>query len=60
MTIKKSKRPPLGIEPKHLWEEKRFDALTATICRYLESRWPLPREVVNEYNALSKKLEYES
>lgn len=54
----KSKIPPLGVMPREIWEEKRLDDLRAAICRFLEADWPIPEEIVSEFNEyVSKKSE---
>ena len=49
-----SAKPPLGIMPKHLWDEKRVDDLIHGMNRYIEARMPIPTEWVKEYNRLTK------
>ena len=48
-TLDESK-PPIGIMPRWLWEEKRRDELIKAITRCLEARHPILAEWVEEYN----------
>ena len=50
------RKPPLGIMPKHIWEDKRFSELIGAIKRYLDANMVVPVEWIDEYNELSKKL----
>ena len=50
------KKPPMGIMPRWLWDEKRQEELTAAMCRFFEVGRPVPAEWVDEYNELSEKL----
>jgi len=45
-------KPPIGIEPKFIWQEKRFKHLKEAINRYQESNLPLRQVWVTEYNEL--------
>lgn len=50
-------KPPLGIMPRHLWEEKRMIHIAEAIKRYAEVGKAIPQEWVDEYNELAKKRE---
>lgn len=45
-------KPPLGIMPRKLWEEKRLDDLRQAITLFAEHNRPVPVEWVEEYNEL--------
>lgn len=45
-------KPPLGIMPKYIWDEKRLDNLLAAIGRYSAVKKPIPELWVEEYNQL--------
>lgn len=49
------KMPPLGIEPRYLWDERRMKLLYAAIERYKQEQYPAPREWYEEYNELRDK-----
>ena len=51
-----SSKPPLGIIPKNLHEEKRLDKLRRAIQRYFDAELKLPVEWVMEYNELTDKV----
>lgn len=53
----KSKRPPSGITPRFLWDEKRRDDIRGAIIRYLDADKPIPPEWVEEYNELRRSDE---
>lgn len=48
-------RPPLGIVPKYIWQDKRRSEIIQAICRYLNVNLPVPVEWIEEYNELTKK-----
>lgn len=52
----KSARPPLGVRPRFVVEEERIIELKAAIVRYVNDSWPIPYEIMREYNALVAKL----
>ncbi len=43
------KKPPLGIIPKKIHDEKRFKELCAAIKRYQVANLPIPAEWWDEY-----------
>ena len=45
-------KPPIGIIPKHIHQEKRFVDLCGAICRYYEAGLQIPIEWIEEYNEL--------
>lgn len=45
-------KPPLGVMPKYIWDEKRIDELREAIQRYLKGFYSIPIEWVDEYNKL--------
>lgn len=47
-----NKKPPLGIEPKWMWEERRLEDLKKTIERYYKNGLVIPIEWIEEYNDL--------
>lgn len=44
------KKPPIGIEPRNIWEKKRIKALKAAIKRYVDADMEVPIEWVKELN----------
>jgi hypothetical protein len=54
--MKRSSIPPLGVRPRFVVDEDRIREIEAGIGRFLEAKWPIPIEVVNEYNELVDKL----
>lgn len=48
--------PPLGVTPKFVLEERRFNELKEAIGRFLEANWPIPSEILWEYNHMAGKL----
>ena len=57
--MKRTKMPPLGCKPLFILREERINELKAAICRYLSSNWPLPKEIIEEYDKLVEELEEE-
>ena len=49
-------KPPIGIEPKNVWESIRFKRLKEAMIRYLEADLDLPDEWKEEYNEFIKRL----
>ncbi|GED35004.1 hypothetical protein P9G84_31905 [Brevibacillus centrosporus] len=49
-------KPPLGLMPRKIWEEKRLDEVVSAIARYLNVNRTIPREWVEEYNELTERL----
>ena len=45
-----TKKPPIGIEPRNIWEKKRIKALKAAIKRYVDADMEVPIEWVKELN----------
>lgn len=58
--MKKTLKPPLGAMPRFLFEEARIAELQAAIGRYLSSNWPIPTELVEEYNELVDELPFDN
>ena len=58
--LKKSKIPPLGAIPRAIFERDKMDEriieLREAIKRFVDSNYPLPYKLVEEYNALTKDL----
>ena len=53
------KKPPLGLMPKNLHNEIRFDEVRFAIGRYKQAGLPIPLIWVEEYNAfLADNPEY--
>ena len=57
--MKRTKKPPLGCIPRIVVRDARIVALQQTIDRYMVDNWPIPMEIVEEYNELVKDLEVE-
>lgn len=49
-------KPPLGIEPKEIWEEKRCIDLKEAIDRRVNTEFEIPKEWVDEYYELAVKI----
>lgn len=47
-------KPPLGIEPKYIWEARRADDLRNAIYRYTNAGVEIPVRWIEEYNELIK------
>ncbi len=58
--MKKTLKPPLGVKPRWLFEEARIAELQAAIERFLSSNWPIPMEMVKEYNELVGRLPFDN
>lgn len=52
-----SKKPPLGVVSRDIWDRKRQEKLAAAMKRYLEAGEKIPSEWIAEYNEISDRLE---
>ncbi|MGE9751377.1 hypothetical protein ACQP3R_00265 [Bacillus inaquosorum] len=52
----KCTKPPLGVIPKWLHDERRAEELKAAIDRRLSANWHIPPEWIEEYNLLIRQL----
>ncbi len=50
------KKPPLGIMPRQIWMQKRFDDLIGTVDRFRQANTAVPREWYKEIGELALKL----
>lgn len=53
-----SSKPPLGVMPKKLWEEKRAKDLCEAIQRYLDNGRVIPKEWVDELLLRTKREDW--
>ncbi|EMT54729.1 hypothetical protein I532_03955 [Brevibacillus borstelensis AK1] len=51
-----SDRPPLGVMPRFLWEERRLDDLVSAMDLRLLARQEIPADWLTEYNELVRSL----
>ena len=58
--MKRSNVPPLGPRPLFVLEWERIAELKEAIHRFTEANWPLPKDLTDEYNRLTERLEQES
>jgi len=52
MPFKKQDKPPLGLTPRYLAEEKRLREVNEAIDRYLKAKLNVPMDWLNEQNYL--------
>ena len=52
-----SKKPPLGVMPRDIWDRKRQEELAEAMARYLEAGMKIPTEWIEEYNEISDRWE---
>lgn len=50
-----AKRPPLGVMPRYIWEERRLEELRDAIYRYISDVIHVPPAWIEEYNELIEK-----
>lgn len=48
-------RPPLGVMPKYIWDEKRMNHLKEAIDRYILANQNVPAEWISEYHDLMRE-----
>ena len=51
--------PPVGVKPRWLMDELRFDELVQAFGRRFKRCYPLPIEWVEEYNEICERLKSE-
>ena len=47
------KKPPLGVMPRYIWEEKRRQKLRKAITAYMEADLMVPESWIEEWNELT-------
>lgn len=52
-------KPPLGVMPRDIWEQKRKEELAEAMARYMEAGKRIPKEWLEEYNEISDRWEEE-
>ena len=52
-----TKKPPIGIIPRYIWELKRIKELKSAIRRFIAAGKQIPIEWVNEYNDFCRRYE---
>lgn len=52
-----TKKPPIGIIPRYIWELKRIKELKSAIRRFIAAGKEIPIEWVNEYNDFCRRYE---
>lgn len=50
--MKRIKKPPLGLTPKYLWDEKRLNELQRVIADYYNANLQINVDWIEEYNEL--------
>lgn len=50
----RSTKPPIGVMPKHIWDERRLSDLCQAITRYCNADLVIDIEWIKEYNELIK------
>lgn len=50
-----TKKPPLGVMPRDIWNHKRWTELSNAMQRYLEAGKPVPKEWMDEYIELCEE-----
>lgn len=54
------KKPPIGIEPRYVWEKKRIKELKSAIKRYIDAGIEVPIEWVTELNEFYRREKSEN
>lgn len=55
LDVSQSKKPPLGVMPRDIWNHKRWTELSEAMQRYLEAGKPVPKEWMDEYIELCEE-----
>ena len=48
-------KPPLGVNPRKLWDEQRLCELSGAVNRYLDARYQVPEAWLLELEELSRR-----
>lgn len=56
-TATKYERPPRGITPRFIHDEKRLQEINDAVIRYRMAKMPIPEAWVEEKNEIMKRLE---
>lgn len=54
--LKECTKPPLGVMPNWLHNERRAEDLKAAINRYIDANCEIPTEWIEEYNLLISSI----
>ena len=54
------KKPPLGIMPKYIWDDRRLTEIENAVIRFFEAQRAIPLEWVIEWNELTRKKQEET
>lgn len=49
-------KPPIGIMPRYILEERRLFDIIAAVERYIDDKQPIPIEWIEEYNDLIARV----
>lgn len=49
-------KPPVGVKPRWIMDELRFDELVQAFGRHFKGCYPIPIEWVEEYNEICERL----
>jgi hypothetical protein len=52
-----TKKPPLGLKPKKIFEYQRYNEVCSAIARYYEANLKIPIDWIIEYNELVEKTQ---
>jgi hypothetical protein len=50
-------RPPLGLIPRYIHEERRYEDVRSAIMERLAQNYPVPPEWIKEYNDLLQRID---
>lgn len=50
---RQAKKPPLGIEPRYIWEEKRRQKIRKAVTEYMNAGLMVPEAWIEEWNELT-------
>lgn len=56
-STEETKKPPLGVVPRFIWDKWRMKELKAAIARFEEAHYPVPEEFIKELQDLKEKEE---
>lgn len=59
LNLRKRKRPPIGVVPKFIKDEERFNELSQAIARYIHADEEVPDKWMHEYMNLKKQIKNE-
>ena len=53
--IRRTTKPPLGVMPRFVADERRLEELKEAMMRFISANWPINVEWLTEYNEIIER-----